>query len=89
MVQVKRKPGHCKEHNHQEQHLDGPPPRCQSSDLLLLCGGTNMSRTPQVRGDGGVGYHRHQKRYKELDEEHTQGYPSTTTRGKSKLEEMS
>ena len=59
MIQVERQPGHSEEDGDQDQHLDGSPPACQSPELLLMGGGANVSRPPQVVGDQGVGSHRH------------------------------
>ena len=77
MIQVEREPGHAEEDDDQDQHLDGSPPTGQSPELLLVGGGPNVARPPQVVGDHGVGRHRDQQRDQELDHEHYQGHPGT------------
>ena len=38
--------------------LDSPPPAGESPELLLLSGGSDVLRAPEVVGDVGVGQHR-------------------------------
>ena len=73
MVEVEREPGDGEEDDDQDQHLDGPPPAGQSPQLLLLCDGSDVVRTPEVVRDVRVGQHCDQQRDEELDEEHHQG----------------
>ena len=88
MIQVEGKPGDSKQDDDQNQHLDGSPPTCQSPELLLLGGGSNVSRTPQVVGDHGVGRHGDQQRDQELYQEHDQRYPGPEVCRENQLTSM-
>ena len=65
--------------------LDSPPPAGESPELLLLSGGSDVLRAPEVVGDVGVGQHRDDQRDEELDEEHDEGDDGTGGAGQDEL----